>query len=495
MRKILKPTVLLTIAILAISLSGCREKEQPKQNTGTYNSLELTVYNVFDNEDIFAPMLQAFRSEYGSNLKINYRKFSDLTEYRETILNELAEGEGPDIFFMHNSWFYQDHKKLLPAPASVTRQDFLDSYVEVAANDLIIPDETGAERIYSFPLYVDTLALFYNREYYNNEIPERGKPPATWSQLEEDILKLRKEDKSFERFKVAGIAMGRADNILRSSDILLTLMLQNGLQFYNDEFTQAELASTQGINPFGKPNTPGVDALDFYTSFGLPNNRNYTWNAFLSDTNTSEQEVDTFVKGKVAMIFGYSYLYEDIVRQINILAKRNPSIIEVSDVAVAPMPQVFDPEEGIGNMATLASYFSPVVARTTEDPELAWALISFFTNQENSRYYHEQTKRPTARRDLIAEQSQDPIYGVFAKQLGVARTVPMVNALKYNQIFDEMITQVMNTVQVKVAIKNGQDAINELIPDGGLFPGPAAETVRDRLEREATERSTSEETN
>ena len=482
MKKII---AILAITTLAFGLIGCREKTVQKRSTGFENT-ELTVYNVFDNEDIFTPMLQAFKSENGANIKINYRKFNDLTEYRNTILNELAEGEGPDIFFMHNSWFYQDHKKLTPAPETITRNDFLESYVEVTANDLIIPDSEGIDRIYSFPLYVDTLGLYYNRRYYNDKIPERGRPPATWAEIQEDVFKLKKEDKSFERFKTAGIAMGRADNLLRGTDLLLTLMLQHGLKFYDDNFERSDIAGTQGINTFGKPNTPGLDALELYTSFALPNHRNYTWNTFLSDADSSEKEIDTFARGKVAMIFGYSYLYEEVVRHINVLAKKNPNTIEVADVAVAPIPQVFDPEEGIGNMATLASYFSPVVSRTTEYPATAWSLISFVTNQENSRYYHEKTHRPTARRDLIEEQSQDPIYGVFVKQVGIARTLPMANAEKYAEILKTAIDQVIATIPTKVAIQNAEESINELIPKGGLFPEKVGETVRERLEREGS---------
>jgi len=467
-KSIQKLTALTIITALTLGLTSCREKVKKTPQRVSGDIPEITVYNVFDNEDIFEPMLQAFRSENG-NIKVNYRKFNDIEEYREIILNELAEGEGPDVFFLHNSWLYQDHKKLLPAPASVTRATFEDTYVDVTADDLIIKDVNGIDQIYSFPLYVDTLALYYNRTYYNDKLPERGKPPLTWAELEEDIFKLKKEDNSFERFKVAGIGMGRADNILRANDILYTLILQHGAKFYKEDYKEAIFGSTQGINSFGKPNNPGIEALEFYTSFGLPNHRNYTWNSFLSDAESAEKEIETFARGKVAMVLGYSYLYEEIARQINIIAKRNPNAIEVSDIGVAPIPQVFDPEEGIGNMATYASYFAPVVARTTENPDLAWLLVGFLSNQDNSRYYHEKTKRPAARRDLIEEQSNDPIYGVFAKQVGFAKSFPMTNQKKYNDIFTEAIERVIGTLPAQTAIKEAEEKINNLIPKEGLF--------------------------
>lgn len=463
-----KLIVQIAILILALGLTGCREKAPSPPKTSA-DAVELTVYNVFDNEDIFEPLFQAFRSA-NPGIRINYRKFNDVDEYRDLIVNELAEGEGPDIFFLHNSWFLMDHKKLMAAPNTVTRENFESTFVDIAASDLIIKDEQGIDKVYSFPLYVDTLALYYNKKYYNEKIPERGRPPRTWSELEEDIFKLKKEDNSFERFKVAGIAMGRADNILRAKEIFLTLLLQNGANFYDKKFERAIFAETQGINSFGKPNTPGIDALTLYTSFGLPTHRNYTWNSFLSSPDSAEKEINTFARGKVAMILGYSYLYQDIAREINVIAKRNPSAIEVDDVAVAEIPQVFDPEEGIGSMASLASYFSPAVSRTSEHPSEAWLLINFITNQENARYYNEKTKRPTARRDLVAEQGSDPIYGIFAKQVGYAKSIPMVNPIQYNEIFEDMINRVIGTVPVKSALQDAEDQINALIPKDGLFP-------------------------
>ncbi len=464
-----KGMAVLLLLTLLFSLSGCRTKELPKAKRGEFTGTELTVYNVFDNEDVFMPMLQAFKAEYGA-IQVNYRKFNNIEEYREVILNELAEGEGPDIFFMHNSWFYQDHKKLLPAPKGVTVQAFKETYVDVVANDVIMKDDTGVENIYSFPLYVDTLALYYNRAHFNDKIPERGTPAKTWAALEEDVFKLKKEDNSFERFKVAGISLGRADNILRGVDILLAIMLQHGTQFYDENFRKAIFAESQGVSSIGLPRNPALDAVEFYTSFGLPTHRNYTWNSFLSNVDTSEKEIETFVRGKVSMIFGYSYLYEEIARQTEIMAKKYPNIIEMSDVSVAEIPQVYDPDTTVGESATLASYFAPVVARTTENPEAAWALISFITNQDNSRYYHDKTHRPTARRDLIAEQSEDPIYGVFAAQVGYAKTIPMVHPEKYELIFSDLVNQIIATVPPKTALKVAQDRINSLIPIDGLFP-------------------------
>lgn len=463
-----KIIALSLITLTVFTFSSCREKVV-ESDVKPFVGKEITIYNVFDNEDIFTPIIQKFSAEYGS-IKVNYRKFNDLAEYKETIINELAEGQGPDIFFMHNSWFYQDYKKLLPAPEGVSIENFKDTYVDVTANDVIITGDDGVSRIYSFPLFVDTLALYYNRTHFSSELPEKGKPAETWPELEEEIYRLKTEDNSFERFKIAGIALGYANNIHRAMDILLTLMLQNGTNIYSEDYKTADFANSQGLTSFGQPKTPGLDALKFYTSFGLPQDRNYTWNDVISDQNSIEKEIASFVKGKVSMIFGYSYLYNEILRQIEIQSKQFGSTIDIGEVRTAPMPQTVSSISDISSKATLASYFAPVVSRTTTEADTAWQFISFLTNRENSQYYIDKTKRPTARRDLISNQESDPIYGVFTSQVGIAKTIPMPKPERFEEIFIEMIDSVIKTVPHNVALKNAQDKINELIPPEGLFP-------------------------
>ena len=51
-----------------------------------------------------------------------------------------------------------------------------------------------------------------------------------------------------------------------------------------------------------------LTALELFTSFGLPSQKNYSWNKYLADADSGEKEIKTFANGKVSMIMGYTYV-------------------------------------------------------------------------------------------------------------------------------------------------------------------------------------------
>ncbi|MBT7484152.1 extracellular solute-binding protein [Candidatus Peregrinibacteria bacterium] len=466
MRKIVAITVILVLTLG--TLSGCK-KQTNTTTTVKKDDVELTYYRLFDDEDIFEPLIREYESE-NSHVTINYRKFTDPEQYLDLIINELAEGEGPDIFSMHNTWFTQHRKKLTPIPNTlITTEDFNNVFVSVANDDLVSPDSTGTDQIYGLPMYVDTLALYYNQDHFEDAVPSRGKPASTWEELQEDVYKLTKADNSFERFEVAGIAMGRADNILRAIDILYLLMIQFGTDFYDEAFTEATFADAAGAIT-GSLSHPGVDALSFFTQFALPSSKYYTWNAYLADDDSAEKEVKTFARGKASMIIGYSYLYEQILDEIAELEKKGQDTINSSTIQIATIPQVEDPETSTSKRDTYASYFAETVARTSENSEEAWKFLSFLVEKENLEHYHTETNRPTSRRDMIEEQAEDATYGIFAEQIGYAESFPIADADAYEEVFAEAIEAVLNTEDPDDVMKDAQEKVNLYMPSEGFYP-------------------------
>ncbi|MBI5754758.1 extracellular solute-binding protein, partial [Candidatus Peregrinibacteria bacterium] len=426
--------LLIIVLFTVFFAAGCRTKQSPK--SASQDKIELVYYRLYDNEEIFAPLIQEFQSK-NRNVRISYRKFTDPVEYENLILNELAEGEGPDIFSLTSTNMVKHVKKLIPMPEDMmTTETFQKTFVNVAGDDLIFADADGQSQIYGVPLSVDTLAIFYNKKLYEEKIPSRGFPAATWDELQDDVYKLTKRDNSFERFETAGIAMGRADNISHAADILYLLMLQEGAEFYDDGFTTAIFANNQVGAGGTLPTNLGAKALEFYTGFAVPQNKQYSWNLALSDPASSGKEITTFAKGKVAMIAGYSFTYQQILDQIGELDRFGVSHISKNDIGIALMPQFSDDS---GSRESYANYFAEVVSRNTAHPREAWVFLQFLSSKENIAYYGEKTRRPTSRRDLIEEQSRDPLFGVFAKQLGFARSVPMVDTVKYEEIFKTAI--------------------------------------------------------
>jgi multiple sugar transport system substrate-binding protein len=473
---------MIVLASMTLTVfSGCLKKEKTTKKAAV-QKVELVYYKLFDQEDIMRPLIQQYEATH-SNVTIKYKKFENQEDYYRTILNELAEGEGPDIFSVPNYWIKGNAKKISPLPTKTgSPKDFSDTFVSVAEKDLVFADpRDGETKVFGLPMSVDTLALYYNKGLYEDRVPSRGKPATTWDGFKDDVFKLTKADNSFERFEVAGTAMGRADNISRSMDILYLLMLQYKVNFYNDRLTLAEFSKQNAIGSNGTGYNPALEALKLYTSFGLASQKNYSWNEYMADPKSDLKEIEAFARGKVATIFGYSYAYEQIKAEIDALKKKGVQTISPDTVKIAAVPQVNDPDKSTEKRDTFANYFVETVSRNSENPDVAWDFLMFATSKDNLAYYHDKTHRPTSRRDLIEEQKQDAVYGVFAEQVGFAESLLIYDWEIYKQIFTTAIDGVLSTtVNLNNALKKAEESINAILPQEGILPAaellPASKT-------------------
>lgn len=455
--------LLLVVFSSVFIFAGCREKTPPEKKQ-TYDGIELTYYKMFDDSDLIEPLLKDYEASH-PGLKVRYRKFANFDEYQKVILNEMAEGEGPDIFSMQNTWFFSNYKKLAPMPDSFgVPADFAETFVDVAYKDLVRTDEEGNERVYGMPMTVDNLALYYNKDHFEDRIPSRGRPADTWEGIKEDVVLLNKEDSSFDRFDVSGIAMGRADNVSRAVDTLYLLFLQYGVELYDDILSKAVFAGKEGVSN----NYPGLKALEFLVSFSNSEEKNYSWNEYVVEDDAESQEIRAFAEGKVSMIVGYAYTYDLILNEIALLNSKGSDSISKSAIKVAPIPQLYDPKKSQDKRVTYASYFAEGVSRNSEHQDLAWDLLIHMASKESQEFYFKEAKKPTSRRDLIDAQKKDPIYGVFVAQVGFAESFPIIDYYLYKDVFENVINRANLEGAVKDTLIDAQDAISELLPAKGL---------------------------
>jgi ABC-type glycerol-3-phosphate transport system substrate-binding protein len=468
----LATSVLLVVSLLFVS--GCRTKG-PVAKKANYNGIVLNYYKVFDEQEILDPIIKQYEVDH-PGLKINYRQFTDFENYQRVILNEMAEGGGPDIFSMQNTWFMSNYKKLAPMPDTIgTPEDFGATFVDVAFKDLVRPDQEGRNQIYGIPMTVDTLALYYNKSQFEDRLAAKGgRPSKTWEGIKDDVVQLNKESNSLSRFEVSGIAMGRADNISRGVDTLYLLMLQYGTQFYNENFAEASFAGQQG----GLALYPGVESIKLLTGFADEKQRHYSWNEYVVSDPTGTKEVESFAKEQVSMIFGYAYTYDDIVKQINSLKNKGGALLDVKDIGVAPAPQLFDPDVSSNKRVAYANYFAETVSRNTKHPDIAWDFLIELTKKKNLDYYFNKTHKPTRRRDMIDDQKKDPLYGVFASQVGFAESFPILDYSIYKGLFTDVITKANLAGVGNSALLEAQKKITEMLPpDGLVVPKPVVAPV------------------
>lgn len=448
-----KILLLFLTTVLIFSSAGCF-------GSGASSSARasLTFYGL-DDKDVFDPLIAQYKRTHPS-VTVKYKKFNDPAGFENLVVNEIAEGEGPDIFYIHDTWLPRHTKKLVPLQSqSLTNDVYSQVYVNVVSQDFIQPDpRDGARKIYAVPLYVDTLALYYNKNDFEQRLPERGRPAGTWQVLKDDSEKFRQQDEQ-GHLTHGQIALGRSDNIKLAVDILYNLFLQNGVDLYSPDFKRVQLS--------GK----AEDMLEYFLSFAVYQNRNYSWSADLTPAGAQLKEVEAFLAGKTSVIAGYSDLYQRLDTYIRNVASRNSSsAISKNDIGVAKMPQ-FSAEQR--DYKVLADYYGLAVSRNSKNAAAAWDFIQFLGSKDNSKSYHAKTKRPTARRDLIEDQKKEPITEIFVSQLGYAASYRIFDDQRFARIFEEGVNAVNNGQSISSEMNSIQTKLNELLTaeaPNGLYP-------------------------
>src|SRR3989339_884689 len=420
-------TKIITLSLLFIFLLtsgfGCKLVDQKTQEA--MKPITLNYWRVWDGPDAFEEIFSAYKALHPF-ITINYRKLR-YDEYENELLNALAEDRGPDIFSIHNTWLKKYKSKITPLPPTTTlaypitqgtikkevipqlrttkslnAKDIKNNFVNIVYRDvagLIFNEATKKyeEKIYGLPLFVDTLAMYYNKDLFNNA--GLAQSPAYWNnEFQQAVKKTTKQDTKGEIIQ-SGAGLGGSNNIERYSDILSVLMMQNGSVMADDDSRQVLFNQ---IPPSFKDQSynPGLEALRFYTDFANPAKEVYSWNKNLDDS------LNLFAQGKLAIMFGYSYHLATIRAQA-------PKL----NFAITKLPQI----EG-NTPVNFANYWVETVSSKSKYLNEAWDFIQFATKAEQAKTYLDKAKRPTALRALINEQIDDDDMGVFAEQVLTAKS-------------------------------------------------------------------------
>lgn len=475
-------TILLIAGIFTMPLSGCSLfRKEGAQKKGAVNQVDLTYYRFGNDAEVIKPLLDSYQNSHPGVAIHLISKFSSYQQYEDQIINEMAEGAGPDLFSVPNSWIYKHQKKIAPMPTDImTADQFRQTFVAVADRDLVRPDGAQPQglRIYGIPLYVDTLALFFNKKQYEDRLPSKGRPSVQWKDFAQDVATLTKSDNSPERFEVSGAALGRTDNINHGLDVLYSLFLQYGVSMYNGQGSATVLSTTQSLTD-DKSGNPFLTALQFYAGFALSSSGTNSWNQYMAPSN-GDKELTPFANGKVSTIAGYSSDYDTVVQITTGLSRQGYKSLTAKDIGVAPLPQVHDPAVSTNARAVLAKYEFETVSRQSVHQKQAWDLLNFLSSQKSLEYYHQKTHQPTSRRDMLATQSAEPIYGVFAQQVGFATSMPLYAISAFDSAFSEAVSSVADGLATPVnVLKNLDIALGQLLPARGFVgPGPHVITTK-----------------
>ena len=382
------------IVLLATGVIPGLRSGTPEQISGTLN-----FWGVNDSQIVMQELIGGYQA-IRPNVKVTYTKFDPAT-YESELIDAMASSQGPDLFMVHNTWIPKHFAKITPlAPEQFSPAKFRELFPTVVEQDFA-PNQF----IFAFPLYLDTLATFYNKDTFDQKAI--AVPPKNWKEFQELIPKIREVDRSGKIVKAAAAIGGSGKSVDTAADILNLLMLQTGTRMVSDDFSRATFAED------------GQQALEFYAQFANPKSRYFTWQDSLPFS------LDNFAQGNTAIMFNYA-------GAIPALKQKSPFL----RFGVLPMIQ---PSESSAPV-NYADYWGVAASVKSRNPILAWDFAVYLTtNLDTQRKYSQLTQKPPALRVLINENLGDEFWGMFARQALTARSWPRVDGPAIKEIFSDMI--------------------------------------------------------
>ncbi len=440
---------ILASFIILLSLSAC-EKKDVSETAGDGTPGKGVKMQIWTTEEV--PFFQSLGREYVAekaipNLQFKVVKFNSNQELQEFYTEALAEGYGPDIIYTNGDWIHHNIGKFIYAENEGDGFDvdnYKNTFAEAVNETLIVQD-----RIYGVPLAVDTLALLFNDEHIKDRLLDRNFPGRTWENFKKDISSLTKTDNSFQRFAYSGAALGRFDNVMHGKDILENIMIQMGVTFFDESGTQALFADSTSQEVDGRKINIGVEAVNFFTSFADNRFKNYSWNEFIATPNSQYKDYEPFVLGKTSMIFVYLRDLQNIKNISEHFASKRSNVISEKNMRLMKLPQIHASND-IAPQRVMARVYGMGVSRVSKYPDTAWGFLKFAVQKKNLKSWHDQTKYPSPRVDMLREQMEDPEVEAFVRQVKISRANLM--PIEKNEFFELFSPYIQAINERKIAI-------------------------------------------
>ncbi|MDD3661763.1 MAG: extracellular solute-binding protein [Candidatus Dojkabacteria bacterium] len=366
--------LLVLVAVIAFVVVS---RLRGNNNGSSGEPVEIVYWGLWEPESHLSSIIEAYEAEH-PNVTIRYSQ-ERFTQYEENVYTRLADPQTtPDIVRINNAWTSKFQDRLSPVPPEIMSvSEYQQTFYSCAQQDF-----TGSDGyLYAIPLEVDGLALFYNKDLF--EQAGVSTPPRDWDTMIETAKKLTVTDTS-GTITQAGVALGCSNNINHSADILAALMLQNNVPMTSADGMQATFNTSRG-----------QDSLTYYTSFVLEHR---AWSCGLRN------DLEMFAGGKLAMMFAPSWRVFDIINM-------NPGI----NFDTAEFPQLVGNDQPVH----FGMYWGDAVSAQSANKYEAWQFIAYLSEQESMKKMYAAASQsrafgePYSRKDLADELSDAPYVGPF----------------------------------------------------------------------------------
>ncbi|WP_026820759.1 ABC transporter substrate-binding protein [Arthrobacter castelli] len=332
-------TFLSTAAIAAMgaSAAGC---SNPKPGGGPGGSLAYTFWDPNFMESS-TKLISKFEAK---NPKIDVEIAQiPITQYWTRLQTTFTGGNAPDIVTMNgpNFQLYASNDKLMPLDRRIASDDVNLAKYPSNLNELYTYENTQ----YAIPINFSTIALWYNKNLFDDAGVAYPNEAWTW-----DDLKDAAERITDQRRGIYGISPGSP--ISMAQENYYNTILQAGGYIISDDGRHS-----------GFDDKRSIEGLKFWRDF-MKEGVSPSY-ARISETDPTQM----FQSGQVAMYYGGSWRAPQW-RQAN---------MDAVDLALLPSGPV-------GRQCTVHG-MSYAVAAGSANPHDAWNLLKFLTNQESQALF------------------------------------------------------------------------------------------------------------
>ena len=376
------------------------------------------------------PLLEGFNNVNPAFVVKYVQKSADT--FDQDLLEALAGGVGPDIFFLPDNLAFHYANKIVTIPyGSYSLASFKNNYA--SAGEVFLT----SKGILAFPLSIDPLMMYYNRSILDaNGIVY---PPAFWDDLSAVVPTLTKKDDSNKIIKNA-VALGQFSNVTNAKDIISALFMQAG----NGIVTEKNGIFNSSLNAIvTNPKYDLASILKFYTDFADPNKDVYSWNKSFPNSD------DAFSREGLAFYFGFA---SELLSLIN----RNPN----QNLGVAPLPQI----KNANFKLTGARVTGIAILSSSKNFNTAFTAAGLLSGGDFASKFAIAEGVAPARRDLLKIKPTDAYSPIFYDSALYARSWLDPSPNGTDNIFRNMVDGVLsNNVTVENAISDANSKLGLLL--------------------------------
>ena len=354
----------------------------------------------------------------------------DPETFDQDLLEAMASGVGPDMFFLPDNLIFNYANKIYLIPyASYSASSFQTTFS--SAGEVFMT----SKGIAAFPMTIDPLMMYYNRSILESNSVVY--PPVYWDDVVDLVPTLTKKD-DLKKITQSTVAMGQFSNIAHAKDIISALFMQTGNQIVAEK--NGYFSSMLDQNS-GNINLSSI--LSFYTSFADPLKSVYSWNRSFPNSQ------DAFSSGNLAFYFGYA-------SELNTLVNKNPNL----NFSVASFPQIKNSSFKLtsGRVTGLA------VSNFSKNLQTSLTAASLLATSDFASKLAEAMQVPPARRDLLVKKPTDSFSPSFFSSALYARSWLDPSSSDSDNIFKVMVEGVLsNSFSAQDAITDAGAKLNLLL--------------------------------